>query len=184
MPMDPTGEASYGTSGGVELTEALIGRLADEAASGVYEVTGRPAREPVPARSASYAGLQQTVAELRYKGWGFRLISGMAFSAGLCMPPAASATAGGTALLSGPLILMICAAVDDTGGGGPVVVPHPFLVPPEGTCQSWARWLLDRILDVERHETCEAFDVAGWRPFYPEHGPDARLYDVIEREPA
>jgi hypothetical protein len=133
--------------------------------------------------SASYAGLQQAVTHLRYKtGWSFWLTAGATSGGGACTQavPAANRTYG-TVILTGPLFLVICAAVTDTGTGKPIRLEHWFSVPPEGACGSWLRWLLDRILDVERHETCEAFDVAGWRPFYPEHGPAAALYAITER---
>lgn len=60
-------------------------------------------------------------------------------------------------------------------------VRHSFIVPPasyNGT--SWTRWLFERYLDVERHETMEFFVVGGKRPFAPNHGPGHDPYQLRE----
>jgi hypothetical protein len=62
--------------------------------------------------------------------------------------------------------------------------------------RSWQRWLLERCLDVERHEACEWFRLTmppRWdpdsgshlvvqdeRPFAPNHGPGRDPYTVFE----
>jgi hypothetical protein len=60
-------------------------------------------------------------------------------------------------------------------------VIHSFMVPPATyNEQSWTRWLLDRYIDVETHEACEFFRVAGKQPFPPNHGPGWNPYGVRE----
>ena len=51
-------------------------------------------------------------------------------------------------------------------------VNHYMPVPPAAFDErSWRRWLLEQFLLVERHETCEFFQVGGVRPYAPSHGP-------------
>lgn len=58
---------------------------------------------------------------------------------------------------------------------------HPFILPAATyNRQSWTRWLLDRIIDVETHEACEWLTVNGRRPFAPNHGPGWNPYAVRE----
>lgn len=133
-----------------------------------------------------YADLQAAVTQLEYKpGWAFRLHNGPTMSS-TCTRSAGTApwwqvstsTAQGVILLP-PLFLVICALVTDSSDPGrQISVEHPFAVPPEGSPVTAARWLLDRILDVERHEAMEFFAIAGKRCFYPEHGPGAALYAI------
>jgi hypothetical protein len=56
-----------------------------------------------------------------------------------------------------------------------VVVEHDMgPVPPWSAglrADDMARWLLERLLLAERHETCEFLWVGDERPFYPDHGP-------------
>lgn len=60
-------------------------------------------------------------------------------------------------------------------------VAHYFPVPPAAyNEQSWRRWLLDRILEIERHEACEFFKLDGERPYAPHHGPGNDPYIVFE----
>lgn len=60
-------------------------------------------------------------------------------------------------------------------------VVHYFPVPPAAYDErSWRRWLLDRLLDVETHEACEFFQVAGERPYAPHHGPGNDPYIIFE----
>lgn len=50
-------------------------------------------------------------------------------------------------------------------------VNHYFIVPAAAyDHRSWRRWLLDRLLEVESHECCEFFQLAGERPYAPSHG--------------
>lgn len=60
-------------------------------------------------------------------------------------------------------------------------VNHYFPVPPAAYDErSWRRWLLDRLLDVERHECCEFFRIGDERPYAPHHGPGNDPYIVFE----
>lgn len=62
-----------------------------------------------------------------------------------------------------------------------IAVNHYFAVPPSTFDRdSWMRWLLDRLGDVDRHERMEDFVVAGERPFAPNHGPGRNPYVVHE----
>ena len=121
-----------------------------------------------------YSQLQETVAHLKYKpGWSFHLHSGLTF-----------APSAGTAAVTvpvAPLFLVICARVLHSGTGREITLEHVFAVPPEDYVVPWHWWLLDRVLDVERHEACEFFAIGDERPFYPEHGPGADLYRITER---
>lgn len=46
--------------------------------------------------------------------------------------------------------------------------------------RSWRRWLFERILEVERHEAAEFFQINGERPFAPNHGPGNDPYIIFE----
>jgi hypothetical protein len=46
--------------------------------------------------------------------------------------------------------------------------------------RSWRRWLFDRILDVERHEAMEHFQISNERPYSPSHGPGNDPYFIRE----
>lgn len=60
-------------------------------------------------------------------------------------------------------------------------VLHYFPVPPAAfDLRSWRRWLLERLLEVERHECCEFFEIDGERPYAPHHGPGNDPYIVFE----
>lgn len=60
-------------------------------------------------------------------------------------------------------------------------VIHYFIVPAAAYDeQSWRRWMLDRVLDVETHEACEFFQVKGERPYAPNHGPGRDPYIIFE----
>lgn len=60
-------------------------------------------------------------------------------------------------------------------------VIHYFIVPAASyNKQSWTRWVLDRLIDIETHETCEFMVVDGKRPFAPVHAPGHDPYMVRE----
>jgi len=60
-------------------------------------------------------------------------------------------------------------------------VMHYFIVPAAAYDErSWRRWLLEQIFLVERHETCEFFQIDGQRPYAPHHGPGNDPYIVFE----
>jgi hypothetical protein len=79
--------------------------------------------------------------------------------------------------------LCLIVAVDTTDAynpGEPYTVTHYFPVPPEShNARCWARWVLERILLVQRHEAMEAFTVAGERLFPPGHGGGHDPYYTI-----
>lgn len=58
---------------------------------------------------------------------------------------------------------------------------HYFPVPPAAyNHQSWLRWVLDRLVEIETHEACEFMVVDGQRPFAPNHGPGWDPYAIRE----
>lgn len=58
-------------------------------------------------------------------------------------------------------------------------VQHFFPVPPAAfNRNSWMRWLLDRILDVESHEGCEFFRIDDERVYAPHHSEGEDPYIV------
>jgi hypothetical protein len=60
-------------------------------------------------------------------------------------------------------------------------VLHTFIVPAATyDKRAWTRWVLDCLLLIEQHETCEFFQVAGGRPFAPNHGPGRNPYSIVE----
>lgn len=60
-----------------------------------------------------------------------------------------------------------------------VLVNHQFQVPYFVMTQDeMLRWLLDCVLAVERHETCEWLQVDGVAPFMPEHGEGSDPYKI------
>lgn len=46
--------------------------------------------------------------------------------------------------------------------------------------QSWQRWLVRQILDVETHEALEFFKIDGEAPYFPSHAPGWHPYDLRE----
>lgn len=46
--------------------------------------------------------------------------------------------------------------------------------------RSWRRWLLEQLLLVEQHETCEFFTIDGEHPYAPSHGPGNNPYLIRE----
>ena len=60
-------------------------------------------------------------------------------------------------------------------------VHHYMPVPPAAfDARSWRRWLLEQLLLVERHETCEFFQLYGERPYAPHHGPGNDPYVIFD----
>lgn len=63
----------------------------------------------------------------------------------------------------------------------PRVTDHLFIVPAASyDYKNWRRWFFDRVQDVEHHEMCESFEVAGERPYAPNHGPGNDPYFIRE----
>jgi hypothetical protein len=148
------------------------------------------------------AELGLLVVHLRYRrGWTFRLDVGYTSASSTCASRAilADSTTGTTALpamfeahesmMYVPVFLVVCLEVEDsTKSEQMIMVEHRFQVPVGVMAKPpWQRWLLDRCLDVDRHEGMELFRFEGGgyehRPFYPEHGPSARLYSIEETDP-
>lgn len=60
-------------------------------------------------------------------------------------------------------------------------VQHYFPVPPAAFNEaSWRRWILDRLLELERHEAAEFLQIAGDRPYAPHHGPGNDPYVIFD----
>ena len=56
---------------------------------------------------------------------------------------------------------------------------HDFEVPARTLDdEHWQRWIFECIMLAERHESMEAFRVAGHRVFYPAHAVDADMYET------
>ena len=76
-------------------------------------------------------------------------------------------------------ILILCE--DTYNPGQEMRVVHYFIVPAASfNEQSWRRWLFERILEVERHEAAEFFQIDGVRPYAPNHGPGHDPYIIFE----
>lgn len=62
----------------------------------------------------------------------------------------------------------------------PVIrVNHFFIVPAAAyNRNSWMRWLLDRIIEVETHEACEFFKIDGERVYAPHHSEGEDPYII------
>lgn len=126
-------------------------------------------------------------AGVRYRpGWQFRIHAGATLASWSCAgnPEPVTSSTSITLRFGEPAFLIICLDAEDSGCPGRTIrLQHTFAVPPAEPAFGWDRWLLDRCLDVDRHEGCEIFEVGGFRVFYPEHGPDGRLYQIVRRGP-
>jgi hypothetical protein len=56
---------------------------------------------------------------------------------------------------------------------------HQFEIP-DGL-DDWPAWVLERLLEIERHEACEFLQVDGRRPFYPNHQDEGSPYELVDR---
>ena len=100
--------------------------------------------------------LESVINELDFKlpGWSFELRD---------VPRHAGA--------HGLALVITIKTVDTYNPDKPFTVTHPLPVPPAShDKRNWARWVLEMILLVQRHEAMEAFVVNGERPFPPGHG--------------
>lgn len=71
----------------------------------------------------------------------------------------------------GLTLIVTLETVDALNPPEPYVVTHYLWVPAESyDKQTWARWLLDQVVKVDRHELMEGFAVDGVRLFAPGHG--------------
>lgn len=60
---------------------------------------------------------------------------------------------------------------DSTKPGESVGLHHLFAVPPAAyNRETWERWVLDCLIQVETHEALEWFKVGGQAPYFPAHG--------------
>lgn len=70
--------------------------------------------------------------------------------------------------------------------GEKVGLHHLFAVPPAAyNRQTWERWVLDCLIQVETHEAMEFFKVDGRAPFFPAHGfaNGYSPYTITRRQP-
>ena len=58
---------------------------------------------------------------------------------------------------------------------------HMFEVPDDLARAEWARWVFDRLLEVEQHEAGEFLRVGDQRPFYPHHQDEGSPYELVDR---
>jgi hypothetical protein len=110
--------------------------------------------------------LHRLVERLQYKqGWGFSLVDinrGQG-SEGLTL----------IASVTGP---------DSYAPERNLTVLHYMIVPAAAYDErSWCRWLLEQILRIEQHEACEFFQIAGHRPYAPNHGPGRDPYTIMDQ---
>ena len=66
---------------------------------------------------------------------------------------------------------------------GPHYTVLHFMIVPAAAYdeRSWCRWFLEQILKVEQHEACEFFQIAGHRPYAPNHGPGRDPYTIMDQ---
>lgn len=123
--------------------------------------------EVIMRQEAGYPhALKSLVERVRYKqGWAFRLADmdrGQG-SMGLTL----------TITLEGP---------DSYEPHRVIRVLHQMIVPAAAYDErSWCRWLLEQILLVERHETCEFFMIGDVRPYAPNHGEGHDPYTIFDQ---
>ena len=58
---------------------------------------------------------------------------------------------------------------------------HMFELPATRDARALARWVFDRLLLCEQHETGEFLTIAGHRPFFPHHQDEGSPYERVER---
>ena len=129
-----------------------------------YTTPARPAMTKSFSASVYYPpgsleSLRPLVETIRYKpGWEFAL----------------RAEGGGLHVL-----LIRVHGTDNRNHRDPWIADHTLPIPPVPfSTEEWARWILDQILLVERHEACESFELLGVRPFFPPHGPGVNPYEI------
>ncbi len=83
---------------------------------------------------------------------------------------------------SSGLTLIITVTVPDSYHPDQTIrVCHYMLVPPASyNLRSWRKWLFDQIMLVHRHEAMEFFQIDGYRPLQPLHGPGNDPYLITE----
>lgn len=68
---------------------------------------------------------------------------------------------------------------DSLAPGRERVTQHMFELPDEPV--DLGRWLLDRLLEAERHEACEFLSIGGVRRFWPNHQDEGNPYEIVDR---
>ena len=135
----------------------------------------------------SYGELWAALSELHYlPGWTFELRAGPTMNAaslglsGDAFPAVTSARGAMLIPEYTPVYLLVILDTADSMTGEPVRISHSFAVPHHSyTGRPWLQWLIECIFRVHMHEAMEHFRVGeDWRPFYPEHGPNASPYLV------
>lgn len=78
------------------------------------------------------------------------------------------------------------ASEDSTRPGQIAHLDHLFAVPPAAyNRETWERWILDRLIQMETHEAMEFFKVDGRAPYFPAHGAQNGFdpYTIARRHP-
>jgi hypothetical protein len=88
--------------------------------------------------------------------------------------------------IAGPLGRYLCVyadTVDSQNRSQRRLTQHQFEMPAGGFAddRQAARWVLDKLLLCEQHETCEFFTVDGDAPFMPHHQDEGSPYELVER---
>lgn len=90
-------------------------------------------------------------------------VSGLAYKPGWTLKVAHRA--------DGPTLCIYATCPDSLAPSRTRTTQHMFPIPETiGDRRAWARWVFARLLDAERHEAAEFFQVDGSRPFFPAHG--------------
>ena len=117
--------------------------------------------------------LINVVSRITYKpGWIITLFDG---------PRTHEHLAGG----SGLTLRVQFMAVNSTDPNELVNLDHYFAVPPAAyDRETWERWVLDCLIQMETHECLEMFKVDGFAPYFPPHGDqNGRSPYTIQRRP-
>lgn len=84
----------------------------------------------------------------------------------------------------GPLGRWLCAFATTPDSLKPAssrCTQHMWEIPDGLDRAGFARWAFARLLDAERHEAAEFFQVDGCRPFWPNHQDEGSPYEPVER---
>ena len=84
--------------------------------------------------------------------------------------------------LGGPGNRFVCVFATTPDSRDPSVertTQHMF--EPPADCDDLVRWLFERLLDAERHETGEFYKINGSAPFFPYHQNEGDPYTFVDR---
>lgn len=129
-------------------------------ATGTYMTLGT-----VVGQSTGYDPVGAVVRSVRYKpGWKFGILG-----------------YGGTAI--GTRMLTITVETIEPLTWEQAIITHQLPIPAAlGPDQREIEdWIFAQIVNVERHEAAEFYTVGEVRPFLPDHGPGADVYDIRRR---